>query len=145
MSEYVFFFNDPATTELDTYRHPLALPDALPSCDQRFQVNLAGCDQFQRPVEDIGVTEHGLDPHLFRDRARHVELDLADRKSHEHDGAAGTDEIEKSRKRVRTTACLEDDIRAPAAGLLGDDLRKRPFGDVRSEEHTTALQSLMSI
>src|SRR3546814_7012427 len=99
MSEYVFFFNDPATTELDTYRHPLALPDALPSCDQRLQVHLAGCDQFQRPVEDIGVTEHGLDPHLFRDRARHVELDLADRKSHEHDG--------------------------------------------RSEEHTSALQSLM--
>src|SRR3546814_12884838 len=27
---YVFFFNDPATTELYTYCHPLSLHDALP-------------------------------------------------------------------------------------------------------------------
>src|SRR3546814_15326041 len=27
---YIFFYNDPATTEIYTYGHTLALPDALP-------------------------------------------------------------------------------------------------------------------
>src|SRR3546814_2297418 len=32
---YIFFFNDPATTEFYTYGHTLSLHDALPICGKR--------------------------------------------------------------------------------------------------------------
>src|SRR3546814_14501876 len=36
----VFFFNDPATTEINTYCHTLSLPDSLPIC-QRVEAGAA--------------------------------------------------------------------------------------------------------
>src|SRR3546814_12274684 len=38
----MFFFYDPATTDIYTYGHPLSLPDALPIASRRQQDDVAG-------------------------------------------------------------------------------------------------------
>src|SRR3546814_9460897 len=96
----------------------------------------------QRPGDDDGIFEQHLDLVPEGEPQDHRGKEGQQQVAHEGDGDGVA--AEKSDEHVPEQMAIKDDDREDRTGL-DRDVEHRPFRRVRSEAHTSELQSLMRI
>src|SRR3546814_12221958 len=119
---FLFFFNDTATTWISTYRHTLSLPDALPI-----------------------LLEIRRGEALAREHGAHLNLEVGVGLGRRPQDEEQVDRVDRGHFPGSDPAFDDGGLvghrPAELAGQVALDLP----GTVRSEEHTSELQSLMRI
>ena len=88
--------------------------------NQRLQIDLAGSDQGNRAVIDIGIAEHRFDPQFPGLKADNVNGHRIDRHSDQNDGSSRAGEARQLQDRRGRAGTFKNDIGAPSVRRPGD-------------------------